>query len=106
MLRPLALVLLLTGLVGSAAQAQNRPPVRATRHHPTERISPVPGVTLPSGVGQGKAEPLPVATDVQPNGVLVQPKLPTGEVTVDSIEVTPAEPRRPAKPTPARRKRP
>ncbi|RSK42631.1 hypothetical protein [Hymenobacter perfusus] len=108
MFRPLAFVLLLTSLAGSAAHAQNRPPVRATRHHPTERISPVPGVTLPSGVGQGKAEPLPVTTDVQPNGVLVQPKLPTGEVTVDSIQVTPAEPRRAANPAPApaRRKRP
>jgi len=106
MFRPLAFVLLLTGLAGSAAHAQNRPPVRATRHHPTERISPVPGVTLPSGVGQGQVEPLPDPTNVQPNGTLTQPKLPTGEVTVDSIEVTPTQPRRPAKPTPARRKRP
>jgi hypothetical protein len=104
MLRPLAFVLLLTGLTGSAAHAQNRPPVRATRHHPTERISPVPGVTLPSGVGQGKAEPLPAPTTVQPNGTLSQPKLPTGEVTVDSIEVAPAQPRRATKP--ARRPRP
>lgn len=106
MLRPLAFVLLLTGLTGSAAHAQNRPPVRATRHHPTERISPVPGVTLPSGVGQGKAEPLPDATNVQPNGTLPQPKMPTGEVTVDAPEVAPAETRRPAKSAPARRKRP
>lgn len=106
MLRPLAFALLLTGLAGSAAHAQNRPPVRATRHQPTERISPVPGVTLPSGVGQGKAEPLPAPTNVQPNGALPQPKLPTGEVTVDAPEVAPTEPRRAAKPAPARRKRP
>ncbi|MET4107273.1 hypothetical protein [Hymenobacter sp. UYP22] len=87
----------------AAAQAQNRAPVTPTRHHPTERISPVPGVTLPSGVGQGKAEPLPIPTDVNPNGTLPQPKLPSGQVTVDSVQVTPTpQPRRTA---PARRKR-
>ena len=104
MFRPLAVVLLLSGLAGSAVQAQNRPPVQAVRRNPTERVSPVPGVTLPSGVGQAKAEPLPVPTDVKPNGVLTQPRLPTGEVTVDSIEMTPTQPRRSA--PAARRKRP
>ncbi|MCA8832477.1 hypothetical protein [Hymenobacter pini] len=96
-------ILLLSGVFCTAAQAQNRQPVTPTRHKPTERISPVPGVTLPSGVGQGKAEPLPIPTDVQPNGVLAQPKLPTGQVTVDSVQVTPApQPRRTT--TPARRR--
>lgn len=94
----------LLSLGSGAAQAQNRPPVTPTRHQPTERISPVPGVTLPSGVGQGKAEPLPIPTDVNPNGSLAQPRLPTGQVTVDSVEVAPApQPRRTA---PVRRKRP
>ncbi|MDU0370642.1 hypothetical protein ACFPAF_09585 [Hymenobacter endophyticus] len=92
----------LLSLGTTAAWAQNRAPVMPTRHHPTERISPVPGVTLPSGVGQGKAEPLPIPTDVNPNGSLAQPKLPTGEVTVDSVQVTP----QPRRSTPARRKRP
>ncbi|RSK31200.1 hypothetical protein [Hymenobacter metallilatus] len=91
-------------LGAAAAQAQNRPPVTPTRRSPTERISPVPGVTLPSGVGQGKAEPLPVATEVRPNGVLAQPKLPTGQVTVDSVQVAPAQPQRATRP--ARRTRP
>lgn len=103
MLRVLTLCLAFAGCALTAAQAQNRAPVRPTRHHPTERISPVPGVTLPSGVGQRQAEPLPIPTEVQPNGVLTQPKLPTGEITVDSLEVTPAQPTPP--PARSRRKR-
>jgi hypothetical protein len=95
---------LFCGVACPVMQAQNRPPVTPTRHNPTERISPVPGVTLPSGVGQSKAEPLPVPTDVKPNGLLAQPRLPTGQVTVDSVQVTPTpQPRRGA---PDRRQRP
>ncbi|WP_426489914.1 hypothetical protein [Hymenobacter sp. 102] len=91
-------LMLFCGVAGPAVQAQNRPPVTPTRHHPTERISPVPGVTLPSGVGQAKAEPLPIPTQVNPNGVLAQPKLPTGQVTVDSVQVAPTpQPRRDAR---------
>lgn len=102
-MRRFLFLLLFSGVACATAQAQNRPPVTPTRHKPTERISPVPGVTLPSGVGQGKAEPLPVPTNVNPNGLLAQPKLPSGQVTVDSVQVAPApEPRR----APARRRRP
>ncbi|OWP64619.1 hypothetical protein CDA63_02345 [Hymenobacter amundsenii] len=83
--------LLLTGLSAGAAQAQNRAPVTSTRHQPTERISPVPGVVLPTGVGQAAAEPLAVPI-VEPNARLAMPYMPSGQVTVDSVQVEPAVP--------------
>lgn len=107
MLRFLFLGLLLTGLTASAAQAQNRAPVTPTRRNPTERISPMPGVTLPAGVGQGKAEPVPAPTDVNPSGTLPLPKIPSGNVTagpIDSVQAAPTNRR--ATPKPARKKRP
>jgi len=86
MLRPLYLAALLTGLAVSAAHAQNRAPVTPTQRNLTERVSPMPGVTLPNGVGQGKAEPLPVPTQVRPNGVLPQPYIPSGKVTAGPVD--------------------
>lgn len=95
--------LLLLALGAGAAQAQNRAPVQATRRNPTERISPMPGVVLPAGVGQANAEPVAAPTAVNPNGVLPLPKLPVGEVTVDSVQITTTPARRPATPKPKRR---
>ena len=91
MLRFLTLALLLTGLSAGAAQAQNRAPVTPTRHHPTERISPVPGVVLPTGASQTNAEPLPVPA-VEPNAQLPMPYMPSGQVSVDSVQVQPPAP--------------
>ncbi len=91
MFRFLTLALLLTGLSAGAAQAQNRAPVTSTRHQPTERISPVPGVVLPTGVGQAAAAPLPVPT-VEPNARLAMPYMPSGQVTADSVQVEPVAP--------------
>lgn len=99
MLRSLLLPLLTLGLAMPAAQAQNRAPVPAVRRNPTERVSPVPGVTLPAGVGQAKAEPVPAPTQVLPNHPLPLPSVPSGQVTVDSVQVLPAPSRRA---TPAR----
>lgn len=96
-------------LAASAAQAQNRPPVQPVRRQPTERVSPMPGVTLPAGVGQGKAEPVPVPTQVLPNHPLPQPSVPSGQVSVgplDSGQVKPAERPRPATPARSPRRRP
>lgn len=108
MRRFLSLTLLLTGLAVGAAQAQNRAPVTPTRRNPTERISPMPGVTLPAGVGQGKADPVPAPTDVKPSGTLPLPEVPSGKVTAGPIDSVQAEPtnRRRATPAPARKKRP
>ena len=91
MFRFLTLALLLTGLSAGTAQAQNRAPVTPTRHQPRERISPVPGVVLPTGASQANAEPLPVPA-VEPNGQLPLPKMPSGQITVDSVQVQPAAP--------------
>ncbi|RPD49426.1 hypothetical protein DNI29_01075 [Hymenobacter sediminis] len=96
-------------LAATAAQAQNRPPVQPVRRQPTERVSPVPGVTLPAGVGQGKAEPVPVPTQVLPNHPLPQPSVPSGQVSVgplDSGQVKPAARPRPATPARTQRRRP
>ena len=90
MLRHLYLPLLLAGLVTSAAQSQNRAPVTPTQRNPTERVSPLPGVTLPNGVSQGKAEPLPMPTQVRPNGVLPQPYVPSGKVTAGPVDTLPS----------------
>ncbi|SNC76651.1 hypothetical protein SAMN06265337_3494 [Hymenobacter gelipurpurascens] len=108
MLRFLALGLLVSSLTLSAAPAQNRAPVQPTRRNPTERISPMPGVTLPAGVGQGKADPVPAPTDVKPSGTLPLPEVPSGKVTAGPIDSVQAEPtnRRRATPAPARKKRP
>lgn len=96
--------LIALGLAASEAQAQNRPPVQPVRRNPTERVSPVPGVALPAGVGQDKAEPVPAPTQVLPNHPLPQPAIPSGQVTVgpvDSVRVQPtnrrATPARPSK---------
>ncbi|WP_139925220.1 hypothetical protein [Hymenobacter sp. DG01] len=97
------------GLAASAAQAQNRPPVQPVRRQPTERVSPMPGVTLPAGVGQGKAEPVPAPTQVLPGHPLPQPSVPSGQVSVgplDSGQVKPAERPRPATPARNPRRRP
>lgn len=102
MFRTLFFGIAFLGLAASAAQAQNRPPVQPVRRQPTERVSPVPGVTLPAGVGQGKAEPVPVPTQVLPNHPLPQPTVPTGQVSVgplDSGQVKPAAQPRPATPS-------
>jgi hypothetical protein len=109
MLRFLSFALLLTGLAGSAAQAQNRAPVTPTRRNPTERVSPMPGVVLPAGVSQGKAEPVSVPTDVRPSGTLPLPTVPSGNVTagpIDSVQAAPTPTRRNATPAATRRKRP
>ncbi|OUJ76106.1 hypothetical protein BXP70_02180 [Hymenobacter crusticola] len=74
------------GFVAGAAHAQNNAPVTPTQRNPTERVSPLPGVTLPNGVGQGKAEPLPMPTQVRPNGVLPQPYIPSGKVTAGPVD--------------------
>ena len=91
-----ATALLLALAAPTAAQAQNRRPAAPTQRPLTERVSPVPGVVLPTGASQRAAAPLPAPTQVRPNGVLPQPKLPTGEVTVDSVQMTPTPARRPA----------
>lgn len=99
MFRTFFLAALLTALTASeSAQAQNRRPATPTRRNLTERVSPVPGVVLPTGASQRNADPLPAPTQVRPNGTLPQPKLPTGEVTVDSVQMTPTPARRPAAP--------
>ncbi len=92
MSRFLFLPLLLLGLTAGTAHSQNRAPVEATRRNPTERVSPLPGVTLPAGVGQDKAEPVPPPLPIRPNGVLPLPAIPRGDVTagpVDSGQVQP-----------------
>ncbi|WP_324674329.1 hypothetical protein [Hymenobacter sp. GOD-10R] len=107
MLRHLTLSLLLIGFATSATHAQSSAPVTPTQRNPTERVSPLPGVTLPNGVGQGKAEPLPMPTQVRPNGVLPQPYIPSGKVTagpVDTLTSTGASRR--ATPTRSQKKRP
>ncbi|RFP66726.1 hypothetical protein D0N36_01185 [Hymenobacter lapidiphilus] len=92
MFRFLTIALLLGGLSAPfGARAQNRTPVTPTRHQPTERISPVPGVVLPTGVGQGSAEPLPVPA-VEPNAQLPMPKVQFGQVSADSVQMQPAPP--------------
>lgn len=107
MLRYLCLPLLLTGLASSAAQSQNRAPVTPTQRNVTERVSPLPGVTLPNGVGQGKAEPLPMPTEVRPNGVLTQPYIPSGKVTAGPVDTLPSSgANRRATPAQTPRKRP
>ena len=107
MLRLVFLSLLLMGGAASAAQAQNRAPVTSTQRNPTERVSPLPGVTLPNGVGQGKAEPLPMPTQVRPNGVLPQPYIPSGKVTAGPVDTLPSpSTNRPATPAQPRSKRP
>ncbi|GGF01785.1 hypothetical protein GCM10011383_10840 [Hymenobacter cavernae] len=90
MLRLVSLSLLLIGGAASAAPAQNRAPVTPAQRNPTERVSPLPGVTLPNGVGQGKAEPLPMPTQVRPNGVLPQPYIPSGKVTAGPVDTLPS----------------
>ncbi|GAB3299313.1 hypothetical protein [Hymenobacter tenuis] len=107
MIRLLSCSFLLVVLAIESGQAQNRKPVRPVRRHPTERVSPVPGVALPAGVGQGKAEPQPAPTQVNPNGTLPLPSVPSGQVTVgplDSGQTVP--PARPTTPAPARKRRP
>jgi hypothetical protein len=108
MRRFLSITLLLTGLVAGVAQAQNRAPVTPTRRNPTERVSPMPGVTLPAGVSQRNAEPVAPPTDVRPSGTLPLPEVPSGKVTagpIDSVQAEQPTNRRPA-PAQPRRKRP
>ncbi|HEX8350495.1 MAG TPA: hypothetical protein VF598_11075 [Hymenobacter sp.] len=107
MRRLLFLSLLLISLTFRAAQAQSSTPVTPTQRNPTERVSPLPGVTLPNGVSQGKAEPLPIPTQVRPNGVLPQPYIPSGKVTAGPVDTlsTPTTNRK-AIPAPAQKRRP
>ncbi|NVO30622.1 hypothetical protein [Hymenobacter lapidiphilus] len=92
MFRFLTIALLLGGLSAPfGARAQNRAPVTPTRHQPTERISPVPGVVLPTGASQGSATPLPVPA-VEPNAQLPMPKVQFGQVSVDSVQMQTAPP--------------
>ncbi|WP_019948194.1 hypothetical protein [Hymenobacter aerophilus] len=85
-----AAVLLLAGLSAPlATRAQNRPLTTPTRYQPTERISPVPGVVLPTGAGQGSAQPLPVPA-VEPNAKLPMPQVQFGQVSADSVQMQPA----------------
>ncbi|GGG38825.1 hypothetical protein [Hymenobacter glacieicola] len=108
MFRFLSFFLLALGFAAQTAQAQNRPPVQSVRRHPTERVSPVPGVALPAGVGQDKAEPVPAPTQVLPNHPLPLPSVPSGQVTVgplDSAQVQPT-PRRRATPARSQKRRP
>ena len=96
-----AVALLLGGLSAPlGAAAQNRPPTTPTRHQPTERISPVPGVVLPTGASQRTAEPLPVPA-VEPNAKLPMPQVRFGQVSADSVQMQPVPPA----PKPAGRKR-
>ncbi|SDY21672.1 hypothetical protein [Hymenobacter psychrophilus] len=90
MFRFLTVALLLGGLSAPlTGLAQNRTPTTPTRYQPTERISPVPGVVLPTGVGQGGAEPLAVPA-VEPNAQLPMPKVRFGVVSADSVQIEPA----------------
>lgn len=106
MLRSLITALLLALVAGTTAVAQNRPPVQATQRKPTERVSPLPGVTLPTGASQRNAQPLSIPSQVQPNGALPLPAIPSGNVTVGPLDSgrvqTPT--RRPAPKAPARRR--
>jgi len=86
MSRLLLLPLLLLGLTAGTAQSQNRAPVQSTQRNTGERVSPLPGVTLPAGVGQDKAEPVPPPLPIRPNGVLPLPAIPRGDVTVGSLD--------------------
>lgn len=104
MYRILTIALLLGGLSAGAAQAQNRAPITPTRHHPTERISPVPGVVLPTGVGQAAAQPLEVPA-VEPNGKLPLPNVQFGLVSADSVQMETATPEATPAPKPTLRKR-
>lgn len=102
----LLLAALLMGLAAGAAPAQNRAPVRSTQRPVGTRVSPLPGVTLPTGASQRNAEPL--AVPVRPNGMLPLPAIPRGDVTagpVDSGQVQPAT-RRPTTPARSPRRRP
>lgn len=79
-----------------------------TQRNTGERISPLPGVTLPAGVGQDKAEPVPPPLPIRPNGVLPLPAIPRGDVTagpVDSGQVQPGN-RRSTTPARSQKKRP
>ncbi|MDF7812598.1 hypothetical protein [Hymenobacter sp. YC55] len=101
--------LLLIGLASASAQAQGGgAPLTPTQRNVGERVSPLPGVTLPAGVNQNKIEPVPAPTQVRPNGVLPQPVIPRGDVTagpVDSGQVQPAK-RNPATPARPQTRRP
>lgn len=106
MLRSLPTALLLALLAGTTAVAQNRAPSTPTQRKLTERVSPLPGVTLPTGASQRNAQPLPIPSQVRPNGALPLPAMPSGNVTVGPLDSgrveTPA--RRPAPKAPARRR--
>ena len=86
MLRSFITALLLALAAGTTAVAQNRSPVQATQRKPTERVSPLPGVTLPTGASQRNAQPLPIPSRVQPNGALPLPAIPSGSVTVGPLD--------------------
>lgn len=107
MFRFVAATALLISILAQEACAQNRRPVAPVRRNPTERVSPIPGVVLPTGVSQRNAEPLPAPTQVLPNGALPQPAISTGKVTagpVDSVQVGTSTP--PAAPARPRKRRP
>lgn len=95
----------LLALTATPAQTQNRAPVRATQRRPTERVSPLPGVTLPTGASQRNAQPLELPTRVQPNGALPLPAIPSGDVTVGPLDSGRVKtPERPAPKAPPKRR--
>lgn len=102
------LPLVLLGLTATAAHSQNRAPVSSTQRNTGERISPLPGVTLPTGASQRNLEPVPDPTQVRPNGTLPLPAFPRGNVSVGALDsgqvVKPAS--TPATPARQPRKRP
>lgn len=91
-------VLLIGGLLaGSAAvaQAQNAAPATPTQRPTTERVSPLPGVTLPTGAGQRRAEPLNLPTQFKPAPPRPAPRGNVSAGPLDSARIEPAPNRTP-----------
>ncbi|MBO0360294.1 hypothetical protein J0X19_20205 [Hymenobacter sp. BT186] len=107
MSRFIYLPLVLLGLMATAAQSQNRAPVSSTQRSLGERVSPMPGVVLPTGASQRNLEPMPAPSKVQPNGTLPLPAFPRGNVSVGALDsgqvVKPASGSTPPARTPRRR---
>jgi hypothetical protein len=77
---------MLLSLTATAAHSQNRAPVSSTQRSLGERVSPMPGVVLPTGASQRNLEPMPAPSQVRPNGVLPLPAFPRGNVSVGSLD--------------------
>lgn len=80
------LPLVLLGLTATAAHSQNRAPVSSTQRNLGERVSPLPGVVLPTGASQRNLEPMPAPSQVRPNGTLPLPAFPRGNVSVGALD--------------------